>query len=211
LCLTSDVPGQDSARHTLAGFYLVCPPNRLSAVKRTPIELSTSAHRSTASTNADLKPETSETFEGGVRLTSEAISLSVTGFTGSYRNFISLENVGFGSDGFMLFQNINLGKVKISGAEAQFEARSRNGLHANLAMSYAKGTINPDGTNEAGLLSIDPAKLVMGLGYRDPGGRFGGQLIMTHSAGKSVGSVRGNGEPESREQPNLKAVYEFTA
>lgn len=143
--------------------------------------------------NADLKPETSETFEGGVRLSSQNVSLSVTGFTGSYRNFISLENVGFASDGFMLFQNINLGKVRISGAEAQFEARARNGLYANLALSYAKGTVNPGQTSEAGLLSIDPAKLVMGLGYRDPKGLFGGQLIMTHSAGKSLGSVRGAG------------------
>jgi hemoglobin/transferrin/lactoferrin receptor protein len=141
--------------------------------------------------NADLKPETSETFEGGVRLTSENVSLNITGFTGSYRNFISLENVGFASDGFMLFQNVNLGKVKISGAEAQFEARSRSGLYANLALSYARGTVNPGLATESGLLSIDPAKLVMGLGYRDPKGLFGGQLIMTHSAGKSLGSVRG--------------------
>jgi hemoglobin/transferrin/lactoferrin receptor protein len=140
--------------------------------------------------NASLTPETSETFEGGVRLSSEAVSLSVTGFTGRYRNFISLENVGFGSDGFMLFQNINLAKVRISGAEAQMSAHARNGLYADLALSYAKGTVNPGLASESGLLSIDPVKLVMGLGYRDPKGLFGGQLIMTHSAGKSVGSVR---------------------
>lgn len=143
--------------------------------------------------NADLRPETSETFEGGARLTSDAVSLSITGFTGSYRNFISLENVGFASDGFMLFQNINLGKVRISGAEAQLQARAQNGLYANVALSYAKGTVNPGLSSEAGLLSIDPAKLVMGLGYRDPKGLFGGQFIMTHSAGKSVGSVNGAG------------------
>lgn len=141
--------------------------------------------------NSGLKPETSETFEGGIRLSSQAVSLSVTGFTGRYHDFISLENVGFGSDGFMLFQNINLAKVRISGAEAQFSAHARNGLYADMALSYAKGTINPGLTSESGLLSIDPAKLVMGLGYREPKGLFGGQLIMTHSVGKSIGSVRG--------------------
>lgn len=140
--------------------------------------------------NAGLKPETSETFEGGVRLTSANISLSITGFTGSYNDFISLEDVGPASDGIAQYQNVNLGKVRISGAEAQFEARSRSGLYANVALSYAKGTVNPGQSSEAGLLSIDPAKLVMGLGYRDPDRRFGGQLIMTHSAGKSLGSVR---------------------
>ncbi|MFM9785956.1 hypothetical protein, partial [Streptomyces scabiei] len=80
------------------------------------------------------------------------------GFTGRYHDFISLENVGFGSDGFMLFQNINLAKVRISGAEAQFSAHARNGLYADMALSYAKGTINPGLTSESGLLSIDPAK-----------------------------------------------------
>jgi hemoglobin/transferrin/lactoferrin receptor protein len=140
--------------------------------------------------NAGLKPETSETFEGGLRLTSANVSLSITGFTGRYNHFISLEDVGPASDGLTQYQNINLGKVRISGAEAQFEAHTRNGLYANLALSYAKGTVNPGQSSEAGLLSIDPAKLVMGLGYRDPKGFFGGQLIMTHTAGKSVGSVR---------------------
>lgn len=145
--------------------------------------------------NPDLKPETSATFEGGVRLGSEAVTLNLTGFTGTYRNFISQEMVGVSStDGFLLFQNINLGKVRISGFEAQFEARSRTGLTGNLAFSYARGTVNPGQTSEAGLLSIDPAKLVIGLGYRDPEGRFGGNLIMTHSAGKSLGSVRKGGQ-----------------
>lgn len=144
--------------------------------------------------NADLKPETSESFEGGVRLSSEAVSLSVTGFTGRYRNFISLESVGVSpADGFLLFQNINLARVKISGAEAQFSAHSRNGLYADLALSYATGTVNPGLASEAGLLSIDPAKLVMDVGYRDPKGLFGGQLIMTHSAGKSPADVRAGG------------------
>ncbi|MFX8429720.1 hypothetical protein ABTL63_19350, partial [Acinetobacter baumannii] len=63
----------------------------------------------------------------------------------------------------------------------------------DLALSYATGTVNPGLASEAGLLSIDPAKLVMDVGYRDPKGLFGGQLIMTHSAGKSPADVRAGG------------------
>jgi hemoglobin/transferrin/lactoferrin receptor protein len=145
--------------------------------------------------NADLKPETSRTFEGGVRLGSEAVAIDLTGFTGRYRNFISLEGVGIDpADGFLRFQNVNLGEVRISGFEARLQAQSRSGLTGNLAFSYAKGTANPGKADEAGLLSIDPAKLVMGIGYRDRGGRFGGEFIMTHSAGKSLGSTRKGGE-----------------
>lgn len=145
--------------------------------------------------NANLKPETSSTLEGGLRLKGEQVALSVTGFTGRYKNFISLEQVGgtFAANDFGIFQNINLGRVDISGVEAQFEGRTQSGITANLALSYAKGTVNPGLTSEAGLLSIDPAKLVMGVGYRHPEGNFGGQIIMTHSAGKTTGSTRKGG------------------
>ncbi len=141
--------------------------------------------------NANLKPETSATFEGGARLGNEAVALNLTGFTGKYRNFISLENTGTSPvDGFTLYQNINLGEVKISGFEAQLRGQTRGGLTGNVAFSYTKGTVNPGQSGEAGLLSIDPAKLVVGVGYRDPNGKFGGQLILTHSAGKSLGNTR---------------------
>jgi len=141
--------------------------------------------------NGALKPERNETIEGGLRLNNESLSLNLTGFTGTYHDFISLEGVGVDpTDGFLLFQNVNLGKVRISGVEAQFKARSRTGLTADVALSYARGTVNPGSATEAGLLSIDPAKLVVGVGYQDPAHRFGGRLIMTHSEGKSLGGTR---------------------
>lgn len=143
--------------------------------------------------NANLKPETSQTIEGGLRINTPAVAFSVTGFSGHYHNFISQEVVGTSGDGFMLFQNINLSSVHISGAEAQLKLQSASGLYGNLALSYASGTVDPGTSSEAGLLSIDPAKLVMGLGYRDKAGRFGGQIIMTHAAGKSASSVRAAG------------------
>ena len=39
------------------------------------------------------------------------------------------------------------------------------------------------------LSSIDPVKVVGGLGYRDRGGKFGGELFVTHSAQKALSRI----------------------
>lgn len=138
--------------------------------------------------NPDLKPETSETWEGGVRLASGPVSAGVTGFTGRYRGFISQQQVGGvgTSANPIIFQFINLNRVKIDGVEGRLGLRDAGGLSGRMAISYAKGTItDPDGAR-APLSTIDPLKLVIGIGYDAPDGRFGGQLVATHAAQKSL-------------------------
>lgn len=140
----------------------------------------------TSAPNPNLGPERSESFEGGFRLGGPSVSLDVTAFASRYRDFISQEVVSgaFTPANPAVFQFINLDRVNVHGAEARFEARAKSGLHANLALSYAHGdVIAPDGMKTP-LSTVDPLKLVMGLGFRDPAGRFGGQVIMTHSARK---------------------------
>ena len=138
--------------------------------------------------NPDLGPERSESFEGGVRIATDHVSLDLTAFSARYRDFISQEVVGgnFTPTDPAIYQFINLDKVRVRGAEARFEGRMANGLHGTLALSYAKGdVIAPDETRTP-LSTIDPLKLVVGIGYRDRGGRFGGQVIATHSAQKEA-------------------------
>lgn len=138
--------------------------------------------------NPDLGPERSESFEGGVRFSNDAVSLDVTAFSARYKDFISQEKVdGMGSIADpILYQYVNLDRVRIKGAEARFEGRASSGLYTTLALSYAKGDIiDPDGVRSP-LESIDPLKLVAGVGYREPEGRFGGQIVMTHSGRKET-------------------------
>jgi len=142
----------------------------------------------TSRPNADLGPERSESIEGGIRFTSEAVSLSATAFSARYKDFISQEVVGggFTPNNPAIFQFINLDRVKVEGAEARLELRDRNGLNGQVALSYAKGdVIDPQAGTRVPLATVDPLKLVAGIGWRDPKGRFGGQLIATHSARKS--------------------------
>ncbi|MDR6146704.1 hemoglobin/transferrin/lactoferrin receptor protein [Sphingomonas sp. SORGH_AS870] len=139
--------------------------------------------------NPNLRPETSEAVEAGLRLNSDAVDLSASVFRADYRDFISQEVVGgrFTPSDPALYQFINLDRASVKGAEARFEGRARNGLTGQLAISYSQGNqIAADGTRKP-LATIDPLKLVMGVGWREPGqGRFGGQVVMTHSAQKAA-------------------------
>ena len=142
----------------------------------------------TSRPNGDLGPERSESIEGGIRFTSEAVSLSATAFSARYKDFISQEVVGggFTPANPAIFQFINLDRVKVEGAEARLELRDTSGLNGQVALSYAKGdVIDPQAGTRLPLATVDPLKLVAGIGWRDPRGRFGGQLIATHSARKS--------------------------
>jgi hemoglobin/transferrin/lactoferrin receptor protein len=143
--------------------------------------------------NPDLRPETSETFEGGLRLNSQFVDASVTAYSGRYRDFIS--QVQIGGTGTVanpiLFQYRNLNRVKVEGIEGRAEFRSGNGLTANLAIAYAKGDQFDASNVKTPLQTVDPLKLVIGLGYRAPSGKFGGQLSMTHAARKEESRMIG--------------------
>jgi hemoglobin/transferrin/lactoferrin receptor protein len=136
--------------------------------------------------NPDLGPETSESFEAGARYVSDILSLQVTGFRGNYDNFISQQVIsgGFTLQDPAIFQFVNFDRARIEGVEARAEVQLNSGITGRLAMAYANGdTIDPAGTRTP-LDTIDPFNLVGSLGYRDPQGRFGGELIVTHNARK---------------------------
>ena len=142
--------------------------------------------------NPDLRPETSESFEGGVRMVTPRVTADITGFTGTYRNFISQEMIGnhAGTPADpIIFQFINLARVRISGAEGSLAFHSASGLGARFAISYSQGMVTGAGGVRSPLSTIDPLKLVLGLGYDAPDRRFGGQIVATHSATKSRAST----------------------
>lgn len=143
--------------------------------------------------NPDLRPETSETIEGGLRINSKAVDLTVSAFSGRYKDFITqvqLSGTGTVADP-IIFQYQNLPAVKISGAEAKMEARTDWGLTGSFAIAYARGSQGSLTGVRSPLQTIDPLKAVIGLGYRPQGGRFGGQLVLTHAARKEASRVAG--------------------
>lgn len=151
----------------------------------------------TSRPNPNLKPETSEAFEAGLRIIGSNVRVDLTAFHVDYDDFISQESVGGAGTAAnpTIFQFINIDRARVKGAEARFEAWNDAGFTGRLAISYATGDeISPAGVKTP-LLSVDPLKVVAGVGWRDPGGRFGGQVIATHSAQKEARRAGGQYTP----------------
>jgi len=154
--------------------------------------------------NPNLRPETSETFEGGVRVRDIQVlggdlAASATAFTAEYEDFIdqacvndlTVQPLGCTIDfnpatGTTTFQYINLSGAEISGFEARFDLRWESGWSWTTALSTTEGTQTLNGV-ESPLNSIDPWKLVTGVRY--DGAVYGGQAILTHSGGKNISDV----------------------
>lgn len=161
--------------------------------------------------NPNLKPETSTTIEGGVRVKGAAWNASATAFSGDYKDFISQVQTGgnFTAANPAIYQFTNLSKVEISGVEARGAAQLGAGFTLNLAAAYARGDMVTAGVKTA-LDSVDPFKLVAGLAWREQGGRFGGQLIGTHSDRKQA-SRTGGACGANCFAPAAFTIYDLTA
>ncbi|MEM1051183.1 MAG: TonB-dependent hemoglobin/transferrin/lactoferrin family receptor [Pseudomonadota bacterium] len=143
--------------------------------------------------NPNLEPETSESFEGGIRYVDEGISAQLVAFTASYDNFINQRLIQgqFGNPANpAIFQFVNEDEVDIEGIEGKITVRADNGLRANFAFAYADGDVIDQATGTSRPLdTIDPFNLVAGVGYRDPNGVFGGDLIVTYNDRKGASEV----------------------
>ena len=146
--------------------------------------------------NPNLRPETSRSFEGGVRFNNALVSIDLTGFHAKYDNFIDqVETTGqaFPTPATpWIYQWVNLTGAEISGAEARVSVRPGPGVSATLALSYADGDgIGATGTKTP-LQSVDPLKAVLGVGYDGADNRWGGRLIATYGGQKEISETLGS-------------------
>ncbi len=112
--------------------------------------------------NPDLDAETSRGLEVGLRGTTNAGRFSVAVFDNRYDDFIESALVGM-QDGIMLFQDSNVGKARIYGAEATYDWQLSSQLSWRNSLAWARGR---DETNSNELNSVDPVTLVSGLRYQ---------------------------------------------
>ncbi len=129
--------------------------------------------------NPNLKPETSDSVELGIRGQNERFRYSASAFKGKYKDFIASnvlqqENPAPTPD---VFQSVNLNNVEISGYELRGEWAFNQLWSASAAFAHARGDVKENGT-ETPLDSIDPDKLVLGLRY-DKTGQYGAQMMVT--------------------------------
>lgn len=142
----------------------------------------------TSAPNPNLRPETSRSLEIGARLRDVRIgggrlSAQLAGFRTEYENFISQRVVSgsFTPADPAVYQYVNFADVEISGVEARADIWWSNGVSARFAAAYADGEIDDPVSGSRALETVDPIKVVLGLGYDDPAGVFGTQAAVTWS------------------------------
>ena len=132
--------------------------------------------------NPDLKSETSDSFELGLRGNYRLVKFSVAGYYNYYHDFIeTFVDIGFDPNtGLMQFQSQNLDSAEIYGVEAKVElplgayAPCLTGFSVRNSIGYTVGT---DLENDVGLNSVDPIKVISSLRYDAPDNRWGAELV----------------------------------
>ena len=138
----------------------------------------------------DLGPETSVSYEVGFRLRDQdfafgRMNFQAVAFRSDYEDFITQEVVSgsFTPSDPAVYQYVNLNEVRVEGLEFRGGVEWDNGFAFRGSAAWATGE-QTTSAGRASLPSIDPIKLVAGLAWNDPEGRFGGEAIVTHSEAK---------------------------
>lgn len=123
----------------------------------------------TAIANPDLKPETSDGFEAGVRFVGDAAYASLSGYHNRYRDFIeSFRNIGTNEEGLQVFQSQNIADAKIYGAELKAGVdlgRLSAGMDGWSLRGAAAWSHGRDESDDTPLQSVDPLTASLGIAY----------------------------------------------
>ncbi|SDB92000.1 TonB-dependent hemoglobin/transferrin/lactoferrin family receptor [Acinetobacter boissieri] len=131
--------------------------------------------------NTDLKKETSDAFEIGLKTTPvEGIHFDVTSFYTKYKNFIDYKQLEtpVGTDRFT-YQIQNVANVNIWGGEVSFRAdigkfvEQADGISLALVAGTTKGVSKNNSGVKGGVNSVQPKKASLTFAYDDPAQKYG--------------------------------------
>ncbi|WP_336287898.1 TonB-dependent hemoglobin/transferrin/lactoferrin family receptor [Bartonella sp. CB60] len=113
--------------------------------------------------NQDLKPETSNGYDIGIRYGNANFGGSINAYINQYKDFVDTIDKG-PSEEFRLSRRhyVNRSRVRISGVETKMHLVLNNGFRSNFALAYSQGKDLEKGEY---LNSISPLKAVIGFGY----------------------------------------------
>ncbi|MDP2128667.1 MAG: TonB-dependent hemoglobin/transferrin/lactoferrin family receptor [Pseudohongiella sp.] len=127
--------------------------------------------------NTELEAETSEGLELGIRAAMDNTSLSFVVYDNRYDNFIESRNIGT-RNGLSLFQDQNVGKARIYGAETSLDWFIAPSLSLRNSLAWSRGE---DRITGASLDSVDPLTLVSALRYA-PDNRWAVEAVLSAAA-----------------------------
>lgn len=156
--------------------------------------------------NANLRPETSDGIEAGLRARFPGgSSFSVSAFHNRYQDFIEQKQIGTSSGGLLQFQSTNIPRVTIWGLEARGEYRFDDRWSIQGAMAFARGTERSDDTP---LDSVDPLRAVAGLRYDHPD-NWGLEFVGSGATRKNRVSVATNFQSPAYAVFDLLGYYDI--
>ena len=152
--------------------------------------------------NPDLKPETSNNYEVGLKGDYEKVDFSLVGFLSKYDDLIE-RTVRFDGTGCpsyfstcMVYQANNVDEAEIYGwefsSEYNFNERE-DGISLISSLAYSHGNDQDDKPLE----SIEPFKAILGLKYTLPNNKMTVELINTYAGKPRTSSALGQNPAES--------------
>jgi len=155
--------------------------------------------------NADLKTETSNNLEWGVKgEVVEGVTLRTSLFYNTYKNFIAYTRyqrasspdrfTNVPSNIYTIYQAENRDKAYIYGGEVSTRLNfgtwfeQVNGLSANFALGYNQGKSKSSysGDKYVDIDSVAPMKAIVGVAWDDPAKRYGAAVTATFVKGKQA-------------------------
>ncbi|GAB4194951.1 MAG: TonB-dependent hemoglobin/transferrin/lactoferrin family receptor [Thalassobaculales bacterium] len=159
--------------------------------------------------NANLKPETVDGFETGLRgRLGQRGTYQVAAFYNLYKDFIEQTYIGRGSNGLMQYQAQNLPEVEIYGAEARASWRLTPEVTLLGSAAYAHGENTETGQP---INSVDPVKLVTGARYDHPTDGWGLEGVVTHVFAKDETATAGGYLPGDYTLLDLYGYWQVNA
>ena len=131
--------------------------------------------------NPDLKSETSDGWEAGLRWQGERSKLQLSAFHTDYDDFIE-SKVRLGFDPALdrlLFQSINIGDAYIRGFEARWLRELTGRLQGLSLHAAAYGAEGENRDNDEPLNSVGPAEAVLGATWRSASERTEVRVLLT--------------------------------
>ncbi|GAB2180824.1 TonB-dependent hemoglobin/transferrin/lactoferrin family receptor [Denitratisoma sp. agr-D3] len=143
--------------------------------------------------NANLKPETSTSIEGGARWKQGPLQLSFSRYDNRYKNFIENKALTCPSDPSCAsgvtstYQSVNLARVHILGWEARGSWDFGDGYSLNGAYAFTRG--DNEQTGKA-LNTVDPERLSLALNWLK--NSHGGEARLRAAAAKEKDRIDGS-------------------
>ena len=156
--------------------------------------------------NPDLKPETSDSYEVGLRGRYPNFDYNIAAFYNKYSNFISqFQTIAF--QPMLTFQTLNVEDAQISGYEFDlnvYKNEDRKGFSVFTKMAYAKGD---NLTDDTPLDTVNPFEAKYGIRYLSSNNKWETKLTNTYVAKARVASDITTFVPDAYTVSDLELVF----